>query len=366
MAFRFSSYNSHFLNQMNKYCFLLILAGIALIKAPIYAQIAPDKTLGTESSLVNPIDGNNDRIDGGASRGSNLFHSFRDFNVGEGRGVYFANPEGITNVLSRVTGGNPSNILGKLGVLGNANLFLLNPNGILFGSNASLNLNGAFLATSANTLLFTEGQQWSMANGSPSPLLSVTVPIGLGFNKNPGSIVVEGDGHNLSVSTNPVMFTEIGPSTSTLETVSKSSISLLGGEVLLDGGVVKAPSSKIEVGAVASGQVFFPQGLKAPFDYSYAKTFQDIVLTNSALLDAGGDIGGRIALSGKSVYLTNGSYVLIRAGFGSFLSSIDVNAQDRLLLQSDQVNVNKPFGRRISVIVSQNFLGEGVDINLSS
>jgi filamentous hemagglutinin family protein len=107
--------------------------------ASVEAQIVPDRTLGNESSRVTPnvtIKGlPSDRIDGGAVRGVNLFHSFQDFNIGSGRGAYFANPNGIANILTRVTGSNASNILGTLGVLGNANLFLLNPNGIVFGPN---------------------------------------------------------------------------------------------------------------------------------------------------------------------------------------------------------------------------------------
>jgi filamentous hemagglutinin family protein len=96
------------------------------------AQIVPDSSLGAESSVVNPdvIKGiPSDRIDGGAVRGSSLLHSFQEFNIGEGRGAYFSNPANIINIFTRVTGGNPSNILGKLGVLGNANLFLLNLTG---------------------------------------------------------------------------------------------------------------------------------------------------------------------------------------------------------------------------------------------
>ncbi|NEO42033.1 MAG: filamentous hemagglutinin N-terminal domain-containing protein [Moorea sp. SIOASIH] len=84
------------------------------------AQITPDQTLGNESSVVTPnltIRGEpGDLIEGGAVRGSNLFHSFQDFNVGQLQRVYFANPAGIENILSRVTGSNISNILGTLGV----------------------------------------------------------------------------------------------------------------------------------------------------------------------------------------------------------------------------------------------------------
>jgi filamentous hemagglutinin family protein len=100
--------------------------------------LVPDATLGAERSVVTPgvnVGGvSAERIDGGAVRGVNLFHSFQEFNVGNGRAAYFANPTGIENILSRVTGTNPSTIFGKLGVLGNANLFVINPNGIIFGA----------------------------------------------------------------------------------------------------------------------------------------------------------------------------------------------------------------------------------------
>ena len=99
----------------------LFFAFLLLCPFPAIAQIIPDNTLGSESSRTVPDTINNlpsDRITGGATRGVNLFHSFHEFNIGEGRGAYFANPSGITNIFTRITGGNPSNILGTLGVYG--------------------------------------------------------------------------------------------------------------------------------------------------------------------------------------------------------------------------------------------------------
>ncbi|MBD2603784.1 filamentous hemagglutinin N-terminal domain-containing protein [Scytonema hofmannii FACHB-248] len=118
---------------------LLLCSFLALPNSPVIAQITPDNTLGAESSRLTPnalINGGNaDKIEGGAQRGSNLFHSFSQLNVGNGQRVYFGNPSGVENILTRVTGGNASNIFGTLGVDGAANLFLINPNGILFGQN---------------------------------------------------------------------------------------------------------------------------------------------------------------------------------------------------------------------------------------
>ncbi|MDB9448044.1 filamentous hemagglutinin N-terminal domain-containing protein, partial [Anabaena sp. CS-542/02] len=107
----------------------------------VNAQLTPDNSLN--STVRNDTVNNRDIIEGGAIRGSNLFHSFTDFNVGADRGVYFSNPDNIGNILTRVTGSNPSSILGTLGVLGNANLFLINPHGISFGDNARLDVKGS-------------------------------------------------------------------------------------------------------------------------------------------------------------------------------------------------------------------------------
>ena len=75
---------------------------------PAQAQLVPDNTLGQENSVVVPLEALIDEIQGGAVRGANLFHSFLEFNVGEGRSVYFANPVGIEHILTRVTGNQAS------------------------------------------------------------------------------------------------------------------------------------------------------------------------------------------------------------------------------------------------------------------
>ncbi|MDX2239679.1 MAG: filamentous hemagglutinin N-terminal domain-containing protein [Leptolyngbyaceae cyanobacterium bins.302] len=147
------------------------------------AQITPDTTLGTEPSIVAPNTTINglpaDLIQGGATRGANLFHSFSQFNVSDGQRVYFANPTGIENILSRVTGADPSRILGLLGVNGNANLFFLNPNGIIFGTNSRLDVVGSFVGTTASHFKFSDGSEFSATNPLAPPLLMVNVTPGL-------------------------------------------------------------------------------------------------------------------------------------------------------------------------------------------
>jgi filamentous hemagglutinin family protein len=168
------------------------------------AQITPDTTLGNESSRVtrNVVvrGGNGDRVDGGAARGANLFHSFSEFNVNEGQRVYFANPVGVTDILSRVTGNTRSDIMGTLGVDGSANLFLLNPNGIMFGPDARLDVGGSFTASTANSFTFPDGSEFSATNPGDPSLLSVAVPLGVQYGAiPPGAITNAG---NLAVEQN--------------------------------------------------------------------------------------------------------------------------------------------------------------------
>lgn len=192
--------------------FLTVIGATILITFPgnrTFAQITPDVTLGAESSVIKPNTAVRgipaDLIEGGALRGTNLFHSFQEFNVGNGQRVYFANPTGIENILSRITGNNLSKIFGTLGVDGSANLFLLNPNGIIFGQNARLDIAGSFVASTANSFVFENALEFSATNPKAPPILTIKVTPGLqyGLNQpkatiaNAGSLAV---GQNLTLA----------------------------------------------------------------------------------------------------------------------------------------------------------------------
>ncbi|NJN01796.1 MAG: filamentous hemagglutinin N-terminal domain-containing protein [Leptolyngbyaceae cyanobacterium SL_1_1] len=188
---------------------ILFAVGVTVLLPPdALSQVLPDASLGTETSIVTPdvlIDGRSaERIDGGAVRGTNLFHSFLEFSVNNGQQVYFANPVGIDTILSRVTGSSPSEILGTLGVAGSADLFLLNPNGILFGPEARLDISGSFFASTASAVTFADGSEFS-ATQPQNPLLSISVLPGVqpgiqavGNLTNQGSLAV-GAGETLTL-----------------------------------------------------------------------------------------------------------------------------------------------------------------------
>ena len=153
-------------------CNALLMGLVINTSKNAIAQITPDNTLGAENSIIN-YGALKDIINGGATRGTNLFHSFQEFNVDAGKSIYFANPTNIQNILTRVTGGNGSNILGTLGVEGTANLFLINPNGISFGKDAVLDIRGSFTATTADGIKLGENGLFSAKDPGSSILLSV-------------------------------------------------------------------------------------------------------------------------------------------------------------------------------------------------
>ncbi|XHX77649.1 MAG: filamentous hemagglutinin N-terminal domain-containing protein [Stenomitos frigidus ULC029] len=170
---------------------LWLLASFALASfaTRAQAQVVPDTTLGNGNHSVTSTTGNRTDITGGAGRGSALFHSFERFNISPNEQVYFANPTSIRNIFSRVTGGSLSNIDGLLGVAGSANLFFMNPNGIIFGSNARLDVSGSFLATTANALEFPDNQKFAATGDRAVPLVEVNLPIGLQFGANPPAML---------------------------------------------------------------------------------------------------------------------------------------------------------------------------------
>jgi filamentous hemagglutinin family protein len=157
---------------------LSAVLGGSLIPSAAIAQVIPDSTLGPDTSVVVDIDPSTQFIEGGATRGSNLFHSFLEFNIAPGSALYFNPDSGISDILTRITGPNPSAIEGLLGVNGSANLYLLNPNGILFGPNASLDITGSFHAIAAPYLPLGNSI-FSATAPQSSSLLSISPDVSL-------------------------------------------------------------------------------------------------------------------------------------------------------------------------------------------
>ncbi|MCC5669236.1 filamentous hemagglutinin N-terminal domain-containing protein [Nostoc sp. CHAB 5784] len=199
---------------------------------PANAQIIPDNTLGTEKSTITPQN-LRELIGGGAIRGGNLFHSFQEFNVNQGQQVYFTNPAGISNILTRVTGNHISKILGTLGIDGAANLFLINPNGIVFGKNVRLDIAGSFVASTANAIKLGNNGLFSATEPQNSNLLTIqpTVLFANALHQQQAEISVEG---NLTIGSRQTLTLqgEIVTNTGSL-TVPGGTVQILGNQVSL-------------------------------------------------------------------------------------------------------------------------------------
>ena len=314
----------------------------------VQSQIIPDNTLGNENSQVR-TDRNIDNlpaelIEGGAQRESNLFHSFGQFNIEAGRGAYFANPEGVTNIFSRVTGSNVSEIMGRLGVQGNADLFLINPNGIIFGENSSLDINGSFVGSSADSVVFGNGFEFSAVNPEASPLLTVNMPLGLNLGNNPGDIV------NNSITDN------VG-----LQVLSGKNISLIGGNLKLNRGLITAPGGTVELGGLAkAGLIAINEDSSFNFPQEVAKA--DVSLTNDALVDVRADGGGLININAGNLNLSGESALF--AGIAENAGSSNAQAGNITLNVAEAISLSQE--SRIENQVNQNSIGNSGDININA
>jgi filamentous hemagglutinin family protein len=311
----------------------VVVVGLASVISPALAQITPDTSLAGETSIVTSTTINglpSDQIEGGATRGSNLFHSFLDFNVNAGQGAYFNTPTGIANIFSRVTGSNASNLQGTLGVLGNANLFFLNPNGIIFGPNVSLDVRGSFLATTANALQFGDQGLFEATNPNTPPLLTVN-PSALLFNQ---------------VSAQPIV------SQAQLQVPVSRSLLLVGGDVTLNGGQLQAPSGQIELGGVSGpGRITLTnQNGSYSIDVDSLTPRSDVVITGGAIVNVAGNNSGGIHLQGRNLSMDQGSSLLLTAlpefrPTNSSIGTIELNASNQVTLDTGALIVSaKPTG----------------------
>lgn len=321
---------------MKVYLSLLPLALFAWI-LPVKAQIIPDGSVG---SVVTPNGISNDRIDGGALRGNNLFHSFSEFNINNGRGVYFNQTLDVNNIFTRVTGTNPSNINGTLGVLGNANLFFFNPNGIIFGTDARLDLKGSFLATTANSIGFANGEVFSSN-------LNSSVPTGV-LNVNPNALLFN------QITTQPPTQSIINRSQADgvgLQVPQNRSLLLVGGDVLLEGGRLLAPDGRVELAGMANqanlGLVVENSNLRLG-SVLFEVALKNVSLNNGARVSVRGTRGGNIVVNAQNLNLTEASRLLGGiSGTGSKESqagNIEINAVSTVNLDNASAFSNPVLG----------------------
>jgi filamentous hemagglutinin family protein len=337
-------------------CFLTIAEIIvSSLSHSVYAQnITPDNTLGTESSSLLPLGDNvNDFIVGGKVEGSNLFHSFQEFNVGEGRGAFFlTDTSNIQNIIARVTGTNVSRILGTLGAyqlnnnsieFSNANLFLINPNGIIVGPNAYITIGGSFVGSTASGIQFADGTVFSAADKQTEPLLTVTTPIGLQFGSNPGSILVDNSlievspGKTLALVGGNVSINDVN------NFIGQRSLFAEGGQVAI-GGISESGSVGLNL-----------ESNNQPLTFPDGAALADVSFTQGAVIDVNGNGGGSIQLQGRNITLTGGP--LLSADTTGSQSGRGISIQSQQLTLRD--------GTQIRASTRSNGGGGSVTVNVS-
>ncbi|MBG1245174.1 beta strand repeat-containing protein [Nostoc sp. NZL] len=331
------------------------------LSSPVQAQITPDNTLGTEASQLDPNvlinDTLGDKINGGATRGGNLFHSFSEFNIEDGQRVYFANPTGVENILTRVTGGIASNIFGTLGVDGAANLFLINPNGILFGENAQLDVQGSFVGTTANGVQFGNQGNFSATNPQAPPLLTIN-PSALLFNQlNQGGITNQ--------SQAPAGINPAGQNVTGLRVADGQNLLLVGGNININGGAIGAYGGNIELAALAApGTVGLnitnnnSANLVIPDDVERA----DVSLSNGAEINVRGADSGNIKINARNVNLTEQSK--LRAGIDIGLGTPNSQGGDVVINATATTTLTEL--SFIANVIEERAFGKSGDINITT
>ncbi|MBD2165528.1 S-layer family protein [Calothrix membranacea FACHB-236] len=356
----------------------LLTSGIVLWCGFANAQIASDGTLNTTVSQTD----NHFTITNGTVANNNLFHSFQQFSVPTNGSVTFdlGNTPNISTIFNRVTGGNISNIDGLIQTANNSNpvsLFLINPSGIIFGANAQLNIGGSFIATTANSIKFGDGVEFSAINPQTTPLLSINVPIGLQMGSNPASITVQGTGHSLSSPSGQPPITVI-PSATELRVQPGKTLALVGGNLNLNGATLTAQQGRIELGSVSGAGLvsLTPIAQGYTLGYENGQSFGDIQLAQKSLLDVSGVNAGSVQVRGRNIEFTDGSLVLSQ-NFGYLpggeihlqaSSTIDmIGATDAAIwsgIRSETFGIGS--GSNVSVITPKLTLQEGAGLNTTT
>jgi len=264
---------------------ILLIINLLVVSLTLKAEIITDGTLGTATSLEGPNFLINESL--GLQIGGNLFHSFQEFNIFNGETATFTSPDSVNNILARVTGNNGSLIDGKLS--SDANFFLVNPNGLLFGRNARLNVNGSFHATTADYIGLGKTGRFAATNPSDSNL-TIAPPSAFGFlDTNISPIRIQGN---------------------ILEVPEEQTLSIIGGDLEIYDSVLLAHGGRINLAAVASkGEVLLDE-FSTNFDKLGKITLSE---SNPAYLESLLDVAN-VDVSGSQ---GNGQ-IFIRAG--QFLS----------------------------------------------
>ncbi|MCP4702637.1 MAG: filamentous hemagglutinin N-terminal domain-containing protein, partial [Gammaproteobacteria bacterium] len=267
-----------------------------------------DGTLGQAGSLAGP-----DYLIGaeiGQQHGVNLFHSFGEFNIYQGESATFTGPDSISNVISRVTGGRSSEIDGILrNAISGADLYFINPSGVLFGPNAALDVDGSIYVSTADTLRFTDGGEFNARDPEVS-VLSIAPAKAFGFSDGSAGKL---DIHNAAI-----------------QVKEKETLSLIGKGVRIESATLTLPSGHLNlVSAASTGDIMLDnEGLNT----GSSGKFGDIQVVDSAVNASGeGNVyirGGRFELMNTRINARTETH---EAGGGVDIKAAEVIIHDSVI-----------------------------------
>jgi filamentous hemagglutinin family protein len=294
----------------------------SLLNAPIAQaqQVSPDASVNT---IVNSSNGRDFVITGGGSARANLFHSFSEFSIPTGGSALFDNAVTVRNIFSRVTGSSVSNIDGLIKANGTANVFLLNPNGIILGPNATLEIGGSLIGTTASSIKFADGAEFSATQ--PTPLLTMSVPIGLQFGQSPGQIAITGE------ATQPAV----------LELAPKQGLLLAGNDIQINDTEIAIPGGRVDLAGIAgAGMVdLLPIGstyrLSVPTSIARGNVTLTATEEGSTLFNTNGAPAGSVGITAQNFNNTRGWIFNRVSGVGS----VAVPSGDIVLDALDTINL---------------------------
>ncbi|MFB2835132.1 filamentous hemagglutinin N-terminal domain-containing protein [Floridanema evergladense] len=332
--------------KLGSYLFFLVLSH------PTSAQIIPDRTLPSNSTVTPTNDTSPNPnppgqrtpviylINGGTQAGKNLFHSFQEFSLPTKDTANFNNSADIQNIITRITGNSISNIDGLIKANGTANLFILNPNGIIFGPNAQLNIGGAFIASTAQAINFADGTQFNANSTGTTPLLTVSVPLGLQLNSSaisPSGITVQG---------------------ANLQVQPGQTISLVANQINFLGGNLKAEKGRIELAAINNGSWSLFSNTQPP-----TTQLGDIQLSQTATVDTSGFGGGNIFVQSRTLRLTDGSQIKANTLGAEPGGNLTVNASESVDIIGRLADGTPS---ALQARVESNATGNGGNININT
>jgi filamentous hemagglutinin family protein len=316
-----------------------------------FAQITPDSTLPNNSSVQQQDSTFN--ITGGTTAGSNLFHSFSEFSVPNGTTASFNNAPEVQNIITRVTGNSVSNIDGTIRALQTANVFLLNPNGVILGPNARLDVGGSFVTTTASEISFGEQGFFSASNPNNPALLTVN-PSALWFNQVPAAPIQ----YNGTAAPLEPPSSEPPP----LRVRDGQSLLLVGGDITINNGRLNAFGGRVELGGLAQpGTVNLNVdgnnlSLNFPTDIERAS----VSLDSGSILDVG---SGNITINAQHLNILEGSQ--LQTSVNSGLETLNNQGGDITLNATRTIRIDGQ-SSLIQSFVLPNATATGGNINITT